>query len=222
MNRSRLRLTEDGSLTIISDVFGEGYHSRHGAIQESNHVFIDAGLRHQAASGDHLNVLEFGFGTGLNAALTWQWVMQLSDVTIKYIAVEAYPIEIAEAQQLNYSTMLGLEDFIKLHEAPWEEEIALSDNFRLQKVQEDFHKFTFDIGFDLIYYDAFAPACQPMLWEEPILAQVMNMCAPGAALVTYCAKGSFKRALKKVGFEVEELPGPPGKREMTRAIAKIK
>ena len=218
MKPTLLNLTEDGSHTIVSDKFGESYHSRHGAVQESRHVFIAAGLHEQAKQRSQLRILEFGFGSGLNAALTWQWAREQIDCSIHYTALEAYPISIDLAQQLNYSSQLALPDFLDLHHAPWDEAIPLSDSFTLEKVQQEFEKYDPSHQFDLIYYDAFAPSAQPELWQEPLLAKVFAWCALGAILVTYCAKGSFKRALKAVGFEIEGLPGPPGKREMTRAV----
>lgn len=213
--------TQDGSSSLISNQFGESYHSRHGAIQESNHVFINAGLDYLIEKDyKKIKILEIGFGTGLNALLTLIKSDSLNNTLIHYHGIEAYPITLDEAKTLNYHLQLGVDQtrLINLHTSGWQEEVHLGDNFRFTKYKSTFESFTSDQVFDLIYFDAFAPTTQSHLWETPFLSSIYKLCASGATLVTYCAKGSFKRALKEVGFKLESLPGPAKKREMTRAI----
>lgn len=213
-------ITKDGSSSLISNKFGEAYHSRYGALEESNHVFIDAGLNHLIESGKQtINLLEIGLGTGLNAILT-RLIAQQSNLVVSYTGLEAYPISIEEAKQLNYPSLLNIDEqeFIQLHTCDWDLKNALSDNFFLTKLQVDFEHFEDDTDYDLVYFDAFAPSVQSHLWEYPFLKKIYDKCNPGGVLVTYCAKGSFKRALKECGFSLESLPGPAKKREMTRAV----
>lgn len=212
--------SEDGSHTLLSEQFGVTYHSTHGAIQETQTVFIDAGLQYQIDQGlQEINILEMGFGTGLNAIMTYQY-LQDKDTQVNYHTIEAYPISLEMAQQLNYPTLLSLnenqqEDFYSMHE----------------NTEGNFHHFNFKKSitqlqeislapnqYDIIYFDAFAPSSQEELWTEDIMQKLYNTAREGGVLVTYCAKGVFKRRLKSVGFTVEGLPGPKGKREMTRAI----
>ena len=212
-------ITQDGSSSLISDKFGEAYHSRYGALEESNHVFIDAGLKHLIDLGkDKINILEIGFGTGLNAILT---LLEIIDkpISVSYTGLEAYPISLDEASVLNYSDLLDIDKntFIQLHECEWGQPQTF-DNFNFTKHQIEFERFQNSQTFDLVYFDAFAPSVQEHLWEYPFLNQIYQMCSDEAILVTYCAKGSFKRALKQCGFKLESLPGPAKKREMTRAV----
>lgn len=217
---NKVFITHDGSSSLMSKKFGEAYHSRYGALEESNHVFIDAGLKYQIGkSPRQINVLEIGFGSGLNAVLTYLEATNHPEININYHGLEAYPIELNEAKELNYSSLLDInpEEFIQLHKCEWNLSHALSPNFDFTKHLIKFETFESDIPFDLIYFDAFAPSVQDYLWETPFLKKIYNLCNEGAALVTYCAKGSFKRALKECGFSLEPLPGPAKKREMTRA-----
>jgi tRNA U34 5-methylaminomethyl-2-thiouridine-forming methyltransferase MnmC len=215
-----LRVTADGSSTIFVPFWDEHYHSIHGAVQESMHVFIANGLQHFTATTAALSILEVGLGTGLNALLT---ARNLSNAhQVKYTALEAYPIEAALWQHLNYSSVLPGHDsqvlFEKLHTAPWETAFPLTENLNLLKKQatlEDWQPIPNE--HHLIYFDAFAPSAQPELWTEAIFLKMYTALQPGGCLVTYCAKGSVKRTMKAVGFQVEALPGPPRKREMTRA-----
>lgn len=212
--------TADGSSSLISGQFGEAYHSRHGALQESNHVFINAGLKFLFSKNlDQVNILEIGFGTGLNSYLTYLESKRTPQIKIKYVGVEAYPISKSEYESLNYPQLLGLkkDEFLSLHEAPWNESLNLSSNYSQKKLHTTFEDIQTDLSFDLIYFDAFAPNVQSHLWEEPFLTKIYELCNENAVLVTYCAKGSFKRALKACGFTLESLPGPAKKREMTRA-----
>lgn len=212
--------TQDGSHSLLSGVFGVSYHSRYGAIQESSHVFIRAGLHWKALQTKQLRILEIGFGTGLNAYLTLLETQRL-DLKVHYESIEAYPISIGQAAALNYPKILEPESptlFMELHTAPIGTVAPVTTNFHLLKEQILFHDIQYAGEFDLVYYDAFAPDAQPDLWEEPMLKKIYDALKPGGIMVTYCAKGYVKRNLKAVGFQVEALPGPPGKREMTRCL----
>jgi tRNA U34 5-methylaminomethyl-2-thiouridine-forming methyltransferase MnmC len=213
--------TQDGSQSILSEEYGVTYHSRYGAVQESRHVFIEAGLYQKAATQKKLSILEMGFGTGLNAFLTLIEVEKLG-TGVHYCGVEKEPLSPAIIHKIRYPEFLEAQDkaalFTALHQSPWEGEVAITEHFSLCKLYQPFEQVNFCSRYDLVYYDAFSPNVQPEFWAEPMLAKVFEVLLPKGILVTYCAKGSFKRALKAVGFEVETLPGPPGKREMTRAV----
>jgi len=213
-------LTQDGSHSIFAEQYGVSYHSKYGAITESLHVFIDAGLRFKAALKPELSILEVGFGTGLNAFLTWNEA-ERRNLHVRYVGIEAYPLPCDVAQTLNYAEQTnaprGTSDFVRLHQCTWGRAVKLSDHFVLQKKHIRLEAFRPQERFDLIYFDAFAPQSQPELWTERIMVLMYKALYPDGLLVTYCAKGDFKRTLKNVGFEVERLAGPPGKREMTRA-----
>lgn len=214
--------TQDGSHTLLSGVFGVSYHSRYGAVQESRHVFIQAGLHWKALQSKEIRILEIGLGTGLNAYLTLLEARRL-DLAIHYEAIEAYPVSIKQAAELNYPHILeeGGDSptlFMCLHEAAFDQKVALTPHFQLLKKQHLFSEIQYSDAFDLVYFDAFAPDAQPELWEPSLLQKIYDAMKPGGILVTYCAKGYVKRNLKKVGFQVEALPGPPGKREMTRCV----
>jgi len=217
-------LTDDGSHSLLSSSFGVSYHSRHGAVQETQHVFIEAALLQKLPHASQLNILGIGFGTGLNAFMTYLESRSYA-CKIRYHAVEAFPITIAEACQLNYPEMLNVitdaDTFFQMHEQPWNEDFQLSDHFTLQKQLRRFDEIEAENFYDLIYFDAFAPSAQPELWEEPLLNKMYKALAPKGILTTYCAKGVVKRQLKAIGFKVEAIPGPPGKREMTRAIKTV-
>ncbi|MFT6338398.1 MAG: tRNA U34 5-methylaminomethyl-2-thiouridine-forming methyltransferase MnmC [Saprospiraceae bacterium] len=215
----KLVFSQDGSHTIISERFGVSYHSKFGSIQETQTVFIDAGLDYIVSRGyREINILEMGFGTGLNAIMTYQ---SIKGININYHTLEAYPIEEAQYSKLNYSTVLSLTeiqtvDFLKMHKASSGDKTSLSENFDFTKHIIKIEEFSTNEKFDIIYYDAFAPTSQEELWTPELMTKLYGMCNPGAVLVTYCAKGSFKRALRSAGFTVEALDGPEGKREMTR------
>jgi tRNA U34 5-methylaminomethyl-2-thiouridine-forming methyltransferase MnmC len=213
-------MTADGSHSLFSEEFGEPFHSLHGAIGESKHVYIEAGLHYAAKSNQQLSILEMGFGTGLNALLT---MLAADDMNLKiqYTGIEAFPLEIAQVMQLNYPSLLGgkSESFFKsIHACRWGEFESLTAYFRLVKLHQRFEELDLERGYDLIYFDTFAPAVQSELWTEAVFRKMANSLRPGGILTTYCAKGSVRRALREVGFEVEKLPGPAGKREITRAI----
>lgn len=216
--------TQDGSHSVFSEKFGVSYHSKYGAVQESRHVFIEEGLFFKALTKKHLRVLEMGFGTGLNAFLAFLEA-EKRQLKLEYVAVEAYPLSVEMALELNYPAVLDAENragaFAAMHGCDEGERVRLTANFTFQKIFQPFEQARFDLGFDLIFFDAFAPNAQPELWEEPLMRKMYEALLPGGVLVTYCAKGSFKRTLKAVGFEVEAPQGPPGKREMVRAIKTI-
>lgn len=213
--------TSDGSHSLHSKKYGVSYHSKYGAVQETQHVFIDAALRPKLAEQtSQLEILELGFGTGLNALMTLLEASRKKH-RIRYTTVEAFPIPLEMAAQLNYVDLLQApqfaEAFRKMHELPSAEWTALTDYFDFCKLLVPFQELAFEPTFDIIYFDAFAPNAQPELWEAPLLSAMYAATKPGGLLTTYCAKGAVKRTLRAVGFEVETLPGPPGKREMTRA-----
>jgi len=213
--------TQDGSHSILSEKFGVSYHSKYGAIQESMHVFIEAGLRYRMADSESLAVLGIGFGTGLNALLTCLEA-ENQKVKIDYTAVEAYPLPSEIIQKLNYTTELehSPQDnfFHKIHDAEWENRVAIHPYFSIKKNNMRFEEIGAENAFDVIFFDAFAPNSQPELWEATMFQKMYNALRPNGVLTTYCAKGIVKRTLKSVGFTIEAIPGPPGKREMTRAL----
>jgi len=212
--------TADGSHTIEIPEKGLTYHSRRGAIQESLHVFIEAGLNYmldKTGPSAPIRIFEMGFGTGLNAFLTAIKAIETSR-EIHYTAVETSPLSVEEITFLNYSDTLGNKElFQKLHETNWNEVKLISDFFTLGKYQATLAGFTTDQSFDLIYFDAFAPSAQPELWTREIFEKLFHQMALGGVLVTYCSKGDVRRAMIAAGFTVKKLPGPPGKREMLRA-----
>jgi len=213
--------TADGSTTIHLPEWNESYHSKHGAIQEAYHVFIDHGLGFLCKKGyDEIAVLEIGFGTGLNAFITLLEAERLN-VEIDYYGVEAYPVLPEELAQLNYHKQLNVERkhhlFEEMHKVPWEERKVLTPNFSLIKKHLFFQDINDQNTYDLIYFDAFGARVQSELWTETIFKSMFGALRENGILVTYSAKGSVRRAMQAVGFKVEKLPGPPGKREMLRA-----
>jgi tRNA U34 5-methylaminomethyl-2-thiouridine-forming methyltransferase MnmC len=216
---NKIFLTDDGSHSLMSETFGDSYHSKFGAIQESQHVFIDAALNYQTAKGKtDLTVLEIGFGTGLNALMTFREA-ERQNLNLHYLTVEKYPLSMEQAETLNYAEQLGVERsvFKTLHSSNWQERIRLSEQFSFEKWKSDCQTIEWTDFADIIYFDAFAPQIQPELWEVPLLQRLYAALKTGGVLTTYCAKGAVKRALKEVGFQLESLAGPIGKREMTRA-----
>lgn len=210
--------TADGTPTLQLPGWQEQYHSLHGAVQEAYHVFINQGLH--SLPGHEISLLELGFGTGLNALITFLEAKQRNRA-IGYTALEAYPVTRGEWEALDYGSHFpqpeAPEVFRALHEAPWEVPSSISDRFTLEKKQLDFRELSGAEAFDLVYFDAFGARVQPELWTEAVFGRVYAAMKPGGCLVTYAAKGSVRRAMQAVGFRVERLPGPPGKREMLRA-----
>ncbi len=219
-NRKEIIITSDGSKSVFSGQFGEAYHSRHGALQESMHVFIEMGWRAciERDGVKECRVLEVGFGTGLNALLTLNEALR-SGVKTYYTGIELYPLTQEEAAGLEYEKLLKgqvAEKYVKtIHELPWDEHTEpVPDVFYLQKLKIALEEYSTGERFDLIYFDAFSSGAQPELWTREIFDKMFALTVPGGLLVTYSAKGSVRRAMLAAGYEVERLPGPPGKREM--------
>ena len=219
MNR-KIITTGDGSTTIYIEDWDEQYHSIHGAIQEANHVFIKHGLHEVLkANLDSINILEIGFGTGLNTFITCIEAEKRQRL-IHYFGIEGYPIIKEELEQLNYDALLSDNNaayFNAIHETSWEAQHQIHSNFTLTKHQQLFSEIVDTDCFNLIYFDAFGAKVQPELWTEDIFKIMFNALKVNGILVTYSAKGSVRRAMQAVGFTVERLGGPPGKREMLRA-----
>ena len=213
--------TADGSTSFYNEELDETYHSRHGAIQESLHVFIGAGLLPMQELKKEISILEMGFGTGLNA---WLTTIKAADLNLKisYTTLEAFPISNAQVDKLNYSEWGKSETekkyLSKIHEVPWGEFNDINKHFRIKKLKINFEDFYADQVFDLIFFDAFGPDIQPDLWGDEIFKRMYQALKPGGTLVTYSVKGSVRRAMKSVGFVVKKIPGPPGKREISRAV----
>ncbi|GGW27227.1 tRNA (5-methylaminomethyl-2-thiouridine)(34)-methyltransferase MnmD [Arenibacter certesii] len=216
--KRKIITTADGSKTIQIEDWNEQYHSTHGAIQEAYHVFIKNGLSLFQDQG--LAILEIGFGTGLNAFITFLEAEKFG-LKITYNGVEAFPVKMEELALLDYSKALNAEKFephyLKMHETSWGALHEVSDNFRLLKRKMDFRDISESEEYNLIYFDAFGSRVQPELWTEEIFLAMYNALKVEGVLVTYAAKGAVRRAMQSVGFTVERLPGPPGKREMLRA-----
>lgn len=209
--------TNDGSTTIHLPEWNESYHSKHGAIQEAYHVFIKNGL--SLFEGKSITILEIGFGTGLNCFITYVEAKKNSQ-SIDYVGVEANPVEMDEAMQMNYPKEIDESEtiiFNQMHECNWEHRITLSDNFTLTKRHQFFQDIKDEAVFDLIYFDAFGFRVQPELWSEEIFAAMFKALKPNGVLVTYACRTSIKNAMLSAGFSVEKLAGAPGKREMLRA-----
>jgi tRNA U34 5-methylaminomethyl-2-thiouridine-forming methyltransferase MnmC len=213
--------TADGSHTLFVPELNEHYHSTYGAIQESRHIFIEAGFRQIPINQPVVRILEVGFGTGLNAFLSLLEADK-SGKTIHYTAIEPFPLDPAIIKLLNYAELLGASTeslFKMLHEADWNRKIQITDHFILHKVLHKLKNIELlRSSFDIVYFDAFGPEVQPELWTEEIFRKIFSSMKEKGILVTYSAKGSIRRALKNSGFSVEKLPGPAGKREITRAI----
>lgn len=227
-------ITGDGSTTIHLSEWDEQYHSKHGAIQEAYHVFIKHGLHHfisklknnsnvsssAVEKSQNISILEIGFGTGLNTFITLLEAEKLK-LHIEYCGVEGYPVSLDEITQLNYVKQLKSDKkahvFEKLHSVSWEEKHEMTPQFLLTKQQKLFHQIEDENEYNIIYFDAFGARVQPELWTEAIFKKMFDALNENGVLITYSAKGSVRRAMQAVGFTVERLPGPPGKREMLRA-----
>ena len=210
-------VTNDGSNSLYIPEMDETYHSVHGAIQEAKHVFIENGLK--LFNQQEVRVFEVGFGTGLNALLSEQYSCK-SNVSILYHSIEAFPVEVELINVLNYSSLLSedLTCFNLIHSCDWEIEKVVSNTFKLKKIEAKMEAYQPELNFyDIVYFDAFGPRAQSEMWSLPILQKMKDCLRVGGKLVTYCAQGQFKRDLKSIGFKVENVPGPPGKREMTIA-----
>ncbi len=211
-------ITEDGSHTIYLPEMDEHYHSTHGAIQESLHIYINQGLLQVAKQ--EISILEIGFGTGLNAYLTYAY-SENKKLKINYFSIEKFPLGEADYLKLNYPQNIFPEYsavFEKIHRYEWNKIVDISPEFSLQKIHADLLSFEFNQlpQFDLVYYDAFAPGKQPEMWTEEIIQKVSSCVKKDGVLVTYCAKGSVRRAFSAAGFQMERIPGPTGKKEILR------
>ena len=215
----KLEQTADGSYTLYVPELDEHYHSVKGALTESQHIFIDMGLKHSSVTAPH--ILEIGLGTGLNCILTLLEAKE-SQRHVHYTGIERYPLNEEIIRKLNYPSIIGKEceeDYFAIHQAPWEEDVCLSPWFTLHKMKGDFTHYSFEQKYDIIYFDAFAPEKQPEMWEQSLFDNLYQVLNEGGILTTYCAKGVVRRMLQTAGFKVERLPGPPGgKREILRAI----
>ena len=217
--------TSDGSHTIYAPKFDEHYHSINGAVQESKHVFINAGLK--MCGKTEIRIFEVGFGTGLNAFLALLEAEQRK-TKVFYTTIELYPLAEKDTEKLNYPQITdchcGLERdtleifFRKIHAVEWGNKAEISPHFSIEKIKADFTAFDLKENIDVIFFDAFSPEKQPEMWSEKIFAKLYEHCNEGAILTTYCAKGIVRRAMQTAGFTVERLPGSQGKREMLRAI----
>lgn len=207
----------DGSHTLRVESLNENYHSYKGALTESLHVFLKMGLA-LFSEKESIQLLEVGFGTGLNTLLT---ALDIDRREVHYTSLETYPLSWEMVSKLNYAKLVNDPiaelTFEKMHTAPWDEFSEIADNFHLRKVHAALQDFEPDRPIDLVYYDAFAPHAQPELWEPAIWQKLFEMMSVGGVLVTYCAKGQVRRDMQATGFTVERLEGPPGKREMIRA-----
>ena len=219
MSKSNNRVVEtsDGSSSIYVPELDEHYHSKHGALRESEHVFIEAGLK--AVPSESVKVLEMGFGTGLNA-----WLTAIhTNKPVEYHSIEKYPVELDLIRQLNYTDGCSRSEkelFKHIHQAEWNVLEEINSDFQLKKIQGDFYTAPIDSDYNLIYWDVFGHRVQPHLWEKELFEHVYSNMQSGGVLVTYSSKGVVRRTLIEIGFEVEKLKGPPGKREMLRAWKK--
>jgi tRNA U34 5-methylaminomethyl-2-thiouridine-forming methyltransferase MnmC len=221
MSSLKIIETHDGSHSLLNEQLNETYHSVHGALQESRYVFIQQGLAvvNRNLGKSAINILEVGFGTGLNAFLTAQSAAD-DGLTIHYTTLEAFPIEESIWSKLNYAESANSKSlFERLHHADWDKSIEITSGFHLQKLHTTLQEVVLEKNqFDLIYFDAFAPNKQPEMWELSVLQKIADAMKSGGVFVTYCAKGQLKRDLNSLHLKVETLQGPPGKREMVRAV----
>jgi tRNA U34 5-methylaminomethyl-2-thiouridine-forming methyltransferase MnmC len=216
-----ITLTADGSNTLYNETIGEHYHSKHGALQESKHVFIDAGLKHAVLTfpAQPIDILEIGFGTGLNFLLSSAYAAE-QQLQLNYTGIEAFPLTTAELTSTAYQQYVPGEiwkNFINGYEQALQTTTPLSASQTLTIAAITLEEFTTAALFDLVYFDAFSVQHQPELWSEEVIGQVCSFIRPGGIFVTYAITGKLKRALKSFGMQIEKLPGAPGKREMLRA-----
>lgn len=217
MSNLKIIKTSDNSNTIYSERFKEHYHSINGAIQESNLIFIDSALK-QIKKND-ISVFELGFGTGLNAFLTLIYSVK-NKLNIYYESIELYPVPENIWSQLNYSENLkNFNDFFAIHNCKWNSIEKINQNFTLMKIQKALENYNEnDRKFDIVYFDAFSPEIQPEMWKQGVFEKMFNLMNSNSILTTYSAKGQVRKNLQNAGFKVERIPGPAGKREITRAL----
>jgi len=224
-DKHQIIITEDGSSTLIHPLLDESYHSIHGAIQESNHIFIDAGLKYwlnKSTQNKTISILEIGFGTGLNILLTIQ-VLRQEKRKFQIHSIEKFPIGKEISDQLNYGKILNQQQlFEQIHSLDWNQRETLSTNEAFIKEKVDLTNFECNTKYDVVYFDAFSPEKQQELWTGEIFRKLYACMNMGAVLTTYSAKGQVRRNMQSAGFTVERISGPPGKREMLRAIKPIK
>jgi tRNA U34 5-methylaminomethyl-2-thiouridine-forming methyltransferase MnmC len=216
----KMILTKDGSHSLYVPGLDESYHSTNGAIQEAAHIFIKDALNWRAINKRALNILEIGFGTGLNALLSLQYA-QANKLQVSYFGVEKYPITEKESLLINYANHDASlkKEFMHLHQVEWGKWNQINKYFSLFKQQVDFRSMELESNyFDVVYFDAFGPDVQPDLWTDKVFELIYNSMRRGGVMTTYSVKGIVRRAMKSVGFEVEKIPGPIGKREITRAV----
>jgi tRNA U34 5-methylaminomethyl-2-thiouridine-forming methyltransferase MnmC len=226
--------TEDGSNTIYNSEVGENYHSRHGALQESRHVFLKSGLEYflenqnkvsptggdLEGAGAGVSILEVGFGTGLNFLLSADYCIT-QNITLDYTGIEAYPVPKSMIAQTGYDGYVSptiWEQFISQYPSSLQHPVDLNKNYQLQIVVCKLDDFVSNRQYDIIYFDAFAVAYQPEMWDEAAITHTLQFLKPGGVFVTYAITGNLKRTIKALGLKVEKTPGAPGKREMLRAI----
>ena len=213
--------TADGSYTLFVPELDEHYHSVKGALTESEHIFINMGLKHSSAPSPR--ILEIGFGTGLNAFLT-SLEAEKDNRSIFYTTIEKYPLDMETIKLLDYPELIAPEEsklFYSIHNAGWNSPQTISGNFTIEKIEGDFTEYRFRNGYDIIYFDAFAPEKQPEMWSQTLFNNLYEVLNDDGILTTYCAKGAVRRMLQEAGFIVERLPGPPGgKREILRGTKK--
>ncbi|SDL75015.1 tRNA U34 5-methylaminomethyl-2-thiouridine-forming methyltransferase MnmC [Catalinimonas alkaloidigena] len=217
----QLITTGDGSPSLYHTELDETYHSRRGAVTESDYVFIQRGLVPATEVSDPVRVFEVGFGTGLNALLTLRYAEEHQQAVV-YHTIELYPLAPSLWQALTFPPPLDQPTdrqwFRQLHESPWGQALLLTPHFTFQKIEGDIHTYpSATAAYDVVYFDAFAPQKQPDCWQPDVFHRLYTMLRADGALITYCAQGAFRRTLQATGFKVEKLPGPPGKREMVRA-----
>jgi tRNA U34 5-methylaminomethyl-2-thiouridine-forming methyltransferase MnmC len=224
MDKVKIIVTEDGSHSLYHEGLKETYHSFHGALQESVHVFIEKGLRFwRTKSGlpKEVDIFEVGFGTGLNALLAAQFAIE-NEVRVNFTSLEPFPLGLDIITQLNYAQLIGQDKlktvFEELHNAKWDTAVEINPFFSIHKVKNKLEDFQTEERFDVLFFDAFAPSKQAELWTADLLQKCYNLLRGGGVFTTYSAKGQLKRDLKSVGFELETLPGPPGKKEMVRGV----
>jgi tRNA U34 5-methylaminomethyl-2-thiouridine-forming methyltransferase MnmC len=219
---NKIITTADGSNTLFNETIGEHYHSTHGALQESEHVFINAGLKHAIAEfpAEQISVFEVGFGTGLNFLLTLAHCAA-KDIKLNYAGVEAFPIKREELLQTGYQKYVSSEiwtAFSDNYESALTQPVVLFANQQLSILETTFQEVKPTATYHLLYYDAFSVRHQAEMWTDEIIAHATEFLVPGGIFVTYAITGKLKRALKSLGFIVQKLPGAAGKREMLRAI----
>lgn len=223
MEKREVKATADGSKTLFINELNEGYHSGHGALQEAVYVFIENGLK--KVKPYDINILELGFGTGLNVLVTIDELLKNDkNHSIRYFGIEKYPVKPEEVAELSYSRLFDNPEIAKanlaIHQCRWNEPVMILPGFELNKINADFYQLPALAipAVDLVYFDCFGARVQPDLWEPPFLKLVAHVLKPGGLLTTYSSKGSVRRALQELGFTVTKLAGPPGKREMINAV----